>query len=397
VTASRSLAVEERAHRQLLSDPPGAVPGTARIGELLRRLDPLLSGVEVADAAARVHARMVGLGPLDALLGDPTVTDILVNGPGPVWVDRGGALEPTDVQLDRQVIDLLVERMLAPLGRRVDPVSPVADGRLADGSRVHVIVPPLAIDGPCLTIRRFGARAVPLAALAPGPVGRLLEWAVRSRANVVVVGATGSGKTTLLNAMAAGLAPTERVVTVEDAAELRLVGDHVVRLETRPASVEGTPAFTARDLVRNALRMRPDRLIIGEVRGGEALDLIQAMNTGHNGSLSTLHANGCHDALHRLETLVLMAGLGLPLPAVRAHLLSAVDLIVHIERMEGGRRLVTSVAEPIGPAVCAAGADDPPASGAGEGHGVRMLVEGEEPVADPIRPTRLRSVPWPGW
>jgi len=171
----------------------------------------------------------------------------------------------------------------------------------------------------------------------------------------------------------------------------------VVRLETRPASVEGTPAFTARDLVRNALRMRPDRLIIGEVRGGEALDLIQAMNTGHNGSLSTLHANGCHDALHRLETLVLMAGLGLPLAAVRAHLLSAVDLIVHIERMEGGRRLVTSVAEPIGPAVCSDGADDPAASAAGEGPRVRILFEGEEPVADPIRPARLRSAPWSGW
>jgi pilus assembly protein CpaF len=246
----------------------------------------------------------------------------------------------------------------------------------------------LAVDGPCLTIRRFGTRAVPLVELAPAPVDHLLGWAVRSRANVLVVGATGSGKTTLLNALAAELPPAERVITVEDAAELRLPSAHVVRLETRPASAEGTPAVTARELVRNALRMRPDRLVIGEVRGGEALDLVQAMNTGHNGSLSTLHANGCHDALHRLETLVLLAGVGLPLDAVRAHLAAAVDLVVHVGRSGEGRRVVTAVGEPVPVGPGGVGGVVP---------GVRLLVDGGRPVGDPVRPARDRSHPWPGW
>ncbi len=388
MTGSEAPSVDDLVHRELLAGPQQAVPGPEQIGALVRRVDPLLSAGEVAGAVARVRARMAGLGPLEALLADPAVTDVLVNGPGPVWVERAGVLHATDLHLDRAVIDLVVERILAPLGRRVDPLNPVADGRLADGSRVHVIVPPLAVDGPCLTIRRFGTRAVPLVELAPAPVDHLLGWAVRSRANVLVVGATGSGKTTLLNALAAELPPAERVITVEDAAELRLPSAHVVRLETRPASAEGTPAVTARELVRNALRMRPDRLVIGEVRGGEALDLVQAMNTGHNGSLSTLHANGCHDALHRLETLVLLAGVGLPLDAVRAHLAAAVDLVVHVGRSGQGRRMVTAVGEPV-----------PVGSGGGGGFvpGVRLLVDGGRPVGDPVRPARDRSHPWPGW
>ncbi len=377
-------AVDELVHRQLLDRPGHDLPAQGEIAELVRRADPLLPVDQVTQAVARVTARISGLGPLEPLLTDPLVSDILVNGPGPVWIERAGRLEQTSLQLDRATIELLVERVLAPLGRRVDPMTPVADGRLADGSRVHVIVPPLAVDGPCLTIRRFGARPVELAEIAAGPVAEVLRWAVRSRANVVVVGATGSGKTTLLNALAATIPESERIVTVEDAAELRLPSDHVVRLETRPASAEGTPAVTARELVRNALRMRPDRLIIGEVRGGEALDLVQAMNTGHNGSLSTLHANGCHDALHRLETLVLIAGVGLPLSAVRAHLVAAVDLVVHVARVASGARQVVAVAEV---------APEPPPGGATPA--VRVLADHRTVLDHPRRPPRSGDEPWP--
>ena len=341
--------LDDRVHRQLLDDAGGDQVGAGRIAELVRREDPLLSVGGVGEAVARVQARVSGLGPLESLLGDPAITDVLVNGPGPVWVERAGELEVTSVVLDRPGIDLLVERIVAPLGRRVDPASPVVDARLADGSRVHVVVPPLAIDGPCLTIRRFATRRIGLEEVAPPDVAELLRWAVRARANIVVVGGTGSGKTTLLNALGACIPSHERVVTVEDAAELRFPSDHVVRLETRPASVEGVAAVDCRELVRNALRMRPDRLVVGECRGGEALDMVQAMNTGHDGSLSTLHANGCDDALRRLETLVLLAGVGLPLDAVRDHIAAAVDLVVHIARDGGGRRRVMAVGEVVPP------------------------------------------------
>lgn len=268
-------AVDELVHARLLGEADLEPPAPTRIAELVRQVDPLLSTAAVGDAVDRVRARVSGLGPLDPLLADPAVTDVLVNGPGPVWVERAGRIEATDVVLDRSTIDLLVERIVAPLGRRVDPASPVVDGRLADGSRVHVVVPPLAVDGPCVTIRRFAARAIHLSAVAePGTVA-LLRWAVRARSNVIVVGGTGSGKTTLLNALATSIPRSERVITVEDAAELRLPSDHVVRLETRPSSVEGVAAVSCRELVRNALRMRPDRLIVGEVRAGEALDMVQ--------------------------------------------------------------------------------------------------------------------------
>lgn len=369
--------VEERIHRHLVDRPGAEPPDADQIAALVRASNPLLPVDEVAATVARVTARMSGLGPLEPLLADPEISDVLVNGPGPVWVERSGELAATEIHLDRAAIDLIVERVLVPLGRRVDPRSPMADGRLADGSRVHVVVPPVAIDGPCVTIRRFGARPVALEEMASPAVVDLLVDAVRTRANVVVVGATGSGKTTLLNALAAHVPRGERVVTVEDAAELRLPSDHVVRLETRPASAEGTSAVTARDLVRNALRMRPDRLLLGEVRGGEALDLIQAMNTGHHGSLSTLHANGCADALHRLETLVLLAGVGLPLAAVRAQVVAAVDLVVQVERGERGARRVTTVAE-----VTAGPAE------AGAAPAVRVLVRHGELVAEPTRPAR---------
>lgn len=365
----------------------GPVPRGGDLAALVRRRDPLLGEADVAATVRRVEARLAGLGPLDELLGDPSVSDVMVNGPGPVWVERRGVLARTGVELDRAAIDALIERVLAPLGRRVDPVSPVADARLADGSRVHVVVPPLALDGPYVTIRRFGARTLTLEDFAASEVAALLRWAVRARSNLVVVGGTGSGKTTLLNALAGELPAGERIVTVEDAAELRLGSDHVVRLETRPPSVEGVAAVSCRDLVRTALRMRPDRLVIGEVRGGEALDLVQALNTGHDGSLSTLHANGPGDGLRRLETLVLLADSGLPLPAVRDHVAAALDLVVHVARTDDGDRRVRSVAEV--PPVADAG------TGGGAGGEVRLLAEDDRVVAMPRRVTRRSAGPPP--
>ncbi|HEX2578272.1 MAG TPA: CpaF family protein [Aquihabitans sp.] len=383
-------ALDVLVHRRVLAGGAGP-PEPEDIAALVREVDPLRPPAHVAATVRRVLARVRGLGPLEALLADPEVTDVLVNGPGPVWVERHGRLTATSTTLDRATIDLLVERIVAPLGRRVDPASPVVDARLADGSRVHVVVPPLAIDGPCLTIRRFSVRRIELAEVAPPPVVALLRWAVRARANVLVSGGTGSGKTTLLNALAASIPAGERIVTVEDAAELRLAADHVVRLETRPSSVEGVAPVSCRDLVRNALRMRPDRLIVGEVRGGEALDMVQAMNTGHDGSLSTLHANGADDALRRLETLVLLAGVGLPLDAVRDHLRSAVDLVVHIARDGTGRRRVTEVAEVLPP-----GSADPPQR---TGGALRPLADARGVLALPSRRVREPSAgpPSAGW
>jgi pilus assembly protein CpaF len=337
--------VEDEIHRAIVREVGGSLPDPAAIAVLVRQADPLRPDREVARSVAAIVAQLDGLGPLEPLLRDPDVTDVMVNGPGAVWVERCGRLVETPIVLDRAQIDLLVERVVAPLGRRADPVHALVDGRLADGSRVHVVVPPLAVDGPCITIRRFAVRPIELDQLAAPPVAALLRWAVRSRCNVVVSGATGSGKTTLLNALAASVPPGERIITVEDAAELRLSAPHVVRLESRPSSSEGAGEVTIRDLVRNALRMRPDRLLVGEVRGPEALDLLTAMNTGHDGSLSTVHANGVADALRRLETLVLMAGVGLPAAAVREQLGSAVDLVAHLERSADGTRRVVEVAE----------------------------------------------------
>jgi pilus assembly protein CpaF len=337
--------IEHEIHRSLARTADAGVPDAAGIAALIRAHDPLRPPAEVTRSVSAIQAHLDGLGVLQPLLEDPAVTDVLVNGPGPVWVERAGRLVETPVELDRPQIEHLVERIVAPLGRRADPVHALVDARLADGSRVHVVVPPLAVDGPYLTIRRFAVRPIPLDAIAAGPVAELLSWAVGTRCNVVVSGATGSGKTTLLNALAGHIAPGERIITVEDAAELRLAAPHVVRLESRPGTPDGAAAVTIRDLVRNALRMRPDRLIVGEVRGAEALDLLMAMNTGHDGSLSTVHANGAADAVRRLETLVLMAGVGLPDAAVRSQLCSAVDLIAHLERDAGGRRRVVQVAE----------------------------------------------------
>jgi pilus assembly protein CpaF len=343
------MSVADTVHASLLADPTGPAPGPEVIGALVRRTDPLLTAAAVARAVAAVQSRLAGLGPIDPFLADPLVTDVLVNGPGPVWIERDGRLLRSEVVLDRAQIDLLVERVVAPLGRRADPGSPVVDARLPDGSRVHVVVPPLAVDGPCVTIRRFSTRPIELHQVAGPHVVDLLRWAVRARSNVVVSGGTGSGKTTLLNALGREIPGGERIVTVEDAAELRFPSDHVVRLEARTASAEGTGEVTCRELLRSALRMRPDRIVVGEVRDATALDMVQAMNTGHDGSLSTVHANSCDDAVRRLEALVLLAGIGLSLDAVRDHLAAAVDLIVHLERGADGCRRVVEVAEVVAP------------------------------------------------
>ncbi|MDQ2631676.1 MAG: CpaF family protein [Actinomycetota bacterium] len=299
----------------------------------------------------RIIRDSVGLGPLEVLLADPAVEEVMVNGPGRVYVERRGMLEPTDVCFEsEEEMRNAIERILAPLGRRVDELSPMVDARLADGSRVNVVIPPLAIDGPALSIRRFGAtRPDPDELVALGTLTseqrRLLAEAVANRRSVLVSGGTGSGKTTLLNALSSFIAAEERVVTIEDAAELRLQQPHVVRLESRPAGVEGRGEVTIRDLLRNALRMRPDRIVIGEVRGVEALDLLTALNTGHDGALSTVHANSAADALSRIETLALMAGVGLPHEAVAEQVRRGIDLVVHLQRRADGARRVTELAE----------------------------------------------------
>src|SRR4051812_16535980 len=294
--------------------------------------------------AARVVRLATGLGPLEPLLADPQVDEVMVNGPGEVWVERAGRIEPTAVRFGSES-ELMhaVERILAPLGRRVDEASPLCDARLPDGSRVNVVIPPLALGGPCLTIRRFRRHGFSLEDLVdggtlPAPLAEFLADAVRTRAAILVSGGTGSGKTTTLNALSGAIPDGERIVTIEDAAELRLRQHHVVRLEARPANVEGRGEVTIRTLVANALRMRPDRIVVGEVRGPEALDMLQALNTGHEGSLTTVHANSPHDALRRLETLALMAGVGLPHAAVSEQGASAIDLVVHQARAAGGAR-----------------------------------------------------------
>jgi len=303
------------------------------------------------ELAARVIRDSVGLGPLEELLADPAVEEVMVNGPDRVYIERRGRLEETGVRFEsEEELRNAIERILAPLGRRVDELSPMVDARLADGSRVNVVIPPLAIDGPALSIRRFSAdRPGPDRLVEIGTLGaeqrRLLEEAVAARRSVLVSGGTGSGKTTLLNALSSFIAPGERVVTIEDAAELRLQQPHVVRLESRPAGVEGRGEATIRDLLRNALRMRPDRIVIGEVRGVEALDLLTALNTGHDGALSTVHANSPRDAIARLETLALMAGVGLPHAAIAEQVKRGIDLVVHLQRHPDGSRRVTEIAE----------------------------------------------------
>ena len=341
-----NAAVADRVRARLLSDvDPSVVVDRRLVEQLVREEAPLIDAPTASAAVASVLADVTGLGPLESLLADPSVTEVMVNGPGRVWVERDGALVCTSVSMSAAELDHVIEKVVGPLGLRVDRSSPAVDARLADGSRVHAIVPPLAIDGPYLTIRRFRSRAVALNEFCAPDVAELLARVVRERRNVIVCGGTGSGKTTLLNALAADIPSGGRIVTVEDAAELRLSQDHVVRLESRSANAEGVGHVPIRELVRNALRMRPDRIIVGECRGGEALDMLAAMNTGHEGSMSTCHANGPLDALRRLETMVLLAGEGLPLEAVRDQLHAAIDVIVEVRRSQGGGRCIAGVAE----------------------------------------------------
>lgn len=317
-----------------------------RIAALIAVEDPLLSVDRRELVLGQVLNDVMGLGVLEPLLADPTVDEIMVNGSGRCYVERAGALEAVPLAIDDAGIVRLVDRVLAPLALRLDRSSPMVEARLADGSRLHAVIPPLAIDGPCLTIRRFGTRRLGVDAFAVDVDGEIaLRALIRSGVNVVISGGTGSGKTTLLNALAGFVESKERIITIEETAELRLSQSHVVRLEARTANAEGTGAVSVRELVRAALRMRPDRLIVGEVRGAEALDLLQALNTGHEGSLSTVHANSPLDALRRLSTLALFGETGLPYEAICAQLRSAVDIVVQVSRSVGGAREIVSVVE----------------------------------------------------
>lgn len=310
---------------------------------VLHRMAPLLGVGDVEASVAEVVADIAGFGQLELLLADPEVTEIMVNGPGRVWTERRGVLARTNVALTAEELRRAVDRMILPLGLRLDRLSPMVDARLSDGSRVHAVIPPLAVDGPYLTIRRFRSLPLTLHELADASAARLLRAAVADRSSILVFGATGSGKTTLLNALGASVDAGERLITIEDTAELRLPGDHVVRLECRPATTEGHGAVDLRALVRTALRMRPDRLIVGEVRGSEAFDLVQALLTGHRGGLATIHARTADDALRRLETLVLLAGSGLSDVAVRRQIDAAFDLVVGVTRGTNGSRCVESI------------------------------------------------------
>jgi len=316
--------------------------------------DTLLNRSERDRLIDEVLDETFGLGPLEVLLKDPTISDIMINGPKNVYVERRGRMEKTNVTFrNNEHLLQIIDRIISKVGRRVDETCPMVDSRMADGSRFNAIIPPLALDGPCVSIRRFGSNPLKLEdllnykAFTPEMV-MLLEGAIKARLNIVISGGTGSGKTTLLNTLSSFIPNAQRIVTVEDAAELQLQQDHVVRLETRPANIEGKGAITATDLVRNCLRMRPERIIIGECRGPETLDMLQAMNTGHEGSMTTLHANTPRDAVARMETMIMMAGFELPLKAMRTQIASAVDLIVQANRLQGGPRKITHITEVVG-------------------------------------------------
>src|SRR5882724_5340166 len=316
--------------------------------------DTLLNRAERERLIEEVLDETFGLGPLEFLLKDHTISDILINGPKNIYVERRGKMEKTSVVFrDNNHLMQIIDRIVSKVGRRVDEVCPMVDARLSDGSRVNAIIPPLALDGACVSIRRFGANPLKLEdllnykAFTPEMV-MLLEGAIKARLNIVISGGTGSGKTTLLNTLSSFISNSDRIVTIEDAAELQLQQEHVVRLETRPANIEGKGAITATDLVRNCLRMRPERIIIGECRGPETLDMLQAMNTGHEGSLTTIHANTPRDGIARVETMIMMSGIELPLKAMRQQLAAAVDLIIQANRLQGGPRKITSITEIVG-------------------------------------------------
>ncbi len=334
----------ERQAREKIAE---IVAEVERGGKFPKSISPERIRKEVFDEALR-------LGPLEDLLADESVSEIMVNGPHQVYVERGGRLQLTDLQFsDDASVLAIIERIVAPLGRRIDESQPYVDARLGDGSRVNAIIPPLSLSGPSITIRKFAKRKLTVDDFIrfgtwSADAARFLDVCVKLRKNIVVAGGTGSGKTTLLNLLSSFIPQTERIVTVEDAAELKLAQPHVVRLEARPPNVEGKGAVTIRDLVKNCLRMRPDRIIVGECRGGEALDMLQAMNTGHDGSLTTVHANSPRDVVSRLETMVLMSGMELPSRAIREQIANAIDVIVHESRLADGSRKVTSIAEVTG-------------------------------------------------
>ena len=376
-------SVASAVHGQLLArhgdgtgGPAVPVGDDAGLAERVLAVDPLPGDDDVVAAVALVRSLVRGLGLLDPLLADDEITEVMVNGDGSLWTECHGRLHRHAERLTTEEVMGLIERVTAPLGVHADRRHPIVDARLTDGSRVHAIIPPLAVDGPCLTIRRFRVRAVGLADLCPGAeVAHLLVDAVVERRNLVVSGGTSAGKTTLLNALAACLPAGDRVVTIEDTAELRLPLDHVVRLEARPAAADGVGEVPIGELVRAALRMRPDRIVVGEVRGGEALAMLQAMNTGHEGSLTTCHANSPVDALRRIETMAIGAGV-LPLAAVREQVRAGLDLVVQVRRGADGRRQVVDVGEvePDGDATAPLR--------------TRALVAAGRVVAAPARPAR---------
>ncbi|PYS92859.1 MAG: pilus assembly protein CpaF [Acidobacteria bacterium] len=354
--------MKSRLHRAIINRMDLTKLGQLEPEQLKAEVSRLAEGliaVENAPLSANERERLVeevrhelfGLGPLEPLLADPTISDILVNAPQNIYIERRGKLERTDVAFkDDEHLMRVIERIVSSVGRRIDESSPMVDARLADGSRVNAIIPPLALDGPVLSIRRFGSdplrmnKLIELGAITK-EIAEMFEMCVRARLNVLISGGTGAGKTTLLNALSAYIPEDERIVTIEDSAELQLQQPHVVRLETRPPNIEGRGEVTQRDLVKNALRMRPDRIVIGEVRGGEAIDMLQAMNTGHDGSLTTVHANTPRDALARLETMIQMTGMRLSDRAMRQQIASALNLVIQAARLSDGTRRITSISE----------------------------------------------------
>jgi pilus assembly protein CpaF len=335
-----------RAVCELVADRPG--DPTSLVHAEVRRLAPLCSPEQRTELADRAIAHLHGLGELDTYVRDDEVDEVLVNGGREIWIDRNGALQYVG-SLETESVDLLIERVLAPLGRRVDRSSPIVDARLADGARVCAVLPPVAVDGPMLSIRRFRRRVLPLDSFTNDVGVELLRQLVRARCNVVVSGATSSGKTSLVAALLSEIDASQRVVVVEDTAELPLRHPHAVRLEARPPTIDGPGAVDLAQLVRTALRLRPDRIVVGEVRGDEVVALVQAMNTGHDGSVSTCHANGPTDALLRLESLVLQAAPTWPLAAIRHQLARSIDVVIHVDRHADGRRRITEIAEVVAP------------------------------------------------